>query len=207
MARISPTNTELLSHVRSLSLFAPWEFPNWSPRPINAFFDCLPSFRYLRHLTLRNVRIGSDISERLEVFSAFRYTLSSLTFQDFFLTWSTFIAMVDYFPGVGDLVIDNPTWETDHRQASPLSRPLRGRLSIQIWKGHPIFADRICELEVECDELLILGSSDYDPTTRHYQRIINTCGKSLKRLSLSPCACTLQYARDYMLRTSADTTP
>ena len=194
--RISATNTELFSHVRSLRFFAPWDVMNQDLLPVNDFFDYLPSFHHLQHLTLRNMRIGPDISERLDVFSAFQHTLSSLTFQYLVLTLSAFIAIVDYFPGLGDLVVDGPTWEIDNQQTPPLSRPLRGRLSINVHEDFPIFPDRLSGLEVEYDELFILGTSNPTPSIPHYQRIVDTCGKTLKRLRLGYCVCTLQYVRD-----------
>jgi len=118
------------------------------------------------------------------------HTLSSLTFHVVLITWPAFVSIVDYFPNVRDLKVTDPTWEADHQQAPPLSRPLRGRLSIQMYQDQVLsaFADRFSGLEVEYDEILILGNLP----TLHYQRIIDTCGKSLKRLRLGGCECTLQ---------------
>jgi len=196
---ISPTDIELLNHVRSLRYFTALRTPGWVSLPINEFLIYLPSFHHLQHLSLCSMRIKSDISQQLGVFSSFRHTLSSLTFHAVTLTWFAFIAIVDYFPDMRDLMVSHPIWEIHHRQPIPLSRPLRGKLSINMHKcrGLPIFSDRLPGLKVECDELFILGGLDPGPPTSHYQRVVDSCGKSLQRLRLGSCACTFQYIRDH----------
>ena len=199
---ISPANTELLNHVRSLLYFTTGRSPSWKSLSINDFFDYLPSFRCLQHLTLCGVHIKLDISEQLEVFSAFRHTLSTLTLSALFLTWRTFTTIVNYFPDMRDLTVLHIVWELHHRQAPPLSRPLRGRLSIDMHQdqGLPIFANRLSGLDVEYDELLFLGTLDPGPSTSLHQRIVDSCRKSLKRLRLSPRSCTFRYVQDHVMR-------
>jgi len=196
--RISPTDTILLEHVRSLRYFAAIRSPCCVPFPITDFFIYLPSFHHLQHLSLCSMRIKSEISEQLGAFSSFRHTLQSLTFHAATLTWFAFIKIVDYFPNVRDLVVSRPLWEIHDRQAIPLSRPLRGKLSIDLPKcrGLPAFSGRLSGLKVECDELVIIGGFNPGPPTSHYQHVVDTCGKSLKRLRLSSSACTLQSIRD-----------
>jgi len=108
---ISPTNTELLGHVRSLWYLAAWRVPGRKLPPINGF-NYLPSSRHLQHLALSAMRIKSNISEQLEVFSAFRHTHSSLSFHTSSFTRFTFVAIINYFPGVRDLRISQPIWES-----------------------------------------------------------------------------------------------
>ena len=91
---VSPANVGLLSHVRSL-WYCTRRAECWGSLSINDFIDYLPSFHRLQHLSLCEIRIEPDISDKLEVFSAFRHSLSSLTFQTLFLTWPAFIAIVD----------------------------------------------------------------------------------------------------------------
>jgi len=199
---ISPTNKELLFHVRSLWYLVLLRIPGWNTHPIDDFFNYLPSFHRLQRLSLCSTSIKSDIPKRLEVFSAFRQTLSSLTLHTLILTWSTFVAVADYFPHVRDLEVSRPIWGIDYEQAPPLSRPLRGRLSIDMSSSLAlqIFADRFSDLEVEYDELLILGNRISGPRpstcTRYHQRIIDTCGKSLRRLRLGLPACTFRCIQD-----------
>lgn len=199
--KISPTNTELLNHVRSLQYFTASRAGAWAFFTMNDFSVYLPSFQHLQHLTLCSMRI-KDISQQLEAFSSFRHTLSSLTLHALTLTWFAFIAIVDYFPNVRDLTVSHPLWEIYQRHPVPLSRALRGKLSIDIRKcrGLPIFSTRLSGLKVECDELFILGGLDSGPPTSHYQRVVDACAKSLKRLRLGPCACTLQYIQDHIER-------
>jgi len=197
---ISTTNKELLFHVRSLWYLVLLRIPGWDTHPIDDFFDYLPSFHRLQRLSLCSTSIKSDIPKRLEVFSAFRHTLSSLTLHTLILTWSTFVAVADYFPHVRDLEVSRPIWGIDYEQAPPLSRPLRGRLSIDMSSSFAlqIFTDRFSGLEVEYDELLILGNpnSRSRPSARNHQRIIDTCGKSLRRLRLGLDACAFRCIQD-----------
>lgn len=67
--RVSYPNAELFSHVRSLRYSVT---PGLDPLPISGFFDCLPLFRHLQHLSLRSTHIKSNISEQLDAFSVFR---------------------------------------------------------------------------------------------------------------------------------------
>ena len=179
---VSYANAELFSHVRSLRYFIRWSrmIPDCGPLPIGDLFDYLPLFRHLQHLSLCSTRIKSDISEQPEAFSVFRHTLSSLTFHTLILISPGLASTIDYFPNVRDLKVTDPIWEADHQQAPPLSRPLRGRLSIEMC-GYQVlstFADRFSGLpEVEYDELLILGNFHPTSSTSHYQRIIDTCGE------------------------------
>ncbi|KAF9645200.1 hypothetical protein BDM02DRAFT_3271888 [Thelephora ganbajun] len=182
---ISPTNAELLSHVRSFYYFT-WAPPppHWSFPPIDALLDYLPSFCQLQDLTLCDVRIKSDFSEQVKIFSAFQYTLSSLSLHEISLPWIAFVTLVDFFPYLRNLEIRDPSYVEDDRQSIPLSRPLRGGLSIDMFTEEALgtFSSRLSGMEVAYNELTI-----YEIPTRltpHcYQHIIDTCGESLKRLN------------------------
>lgn len=109
---VPSANAEVFSYVRSLRHFTRWSrtIPDWDPL-ISRFFDYPPLFRHLyRAHQMRHLQ--------LDVFSV--YTL--------ILTWPALVSIIDYmyFPNVTDLK------DVDHQQAPPLSRPLRGRLSIEI---------------------------------------------------------------------------
>ena len=187
-------NGELFSHVRSFRYFTRWNraVSDWDLLPISDLFNYLPLFRHLQHLSLCTMRIGSDISEQLEIFSVFRYTLSSLTFHNLIIAWPTFVSILDYFPNVRDLKITDPSWTYDRQQAPPLSRPLRGSLSVKLYEygALPTFAECFPGLEVEYDELLILDPIPF-PSASYYQRLIDTCRKSLKHLRTGVYDCTL----------------
>ena len=60
----------------------------------------------------------------------------------------------------------------------------------------PISPNQFPGPELEYDELLILGDFSPRPYAPLYQSIINACGKSLKRLTLSPRTCMLQCVRE-----------
>ena len=200
-------NGELFSHVRSFRYFTRWNrvVSDWNLLPISDLFNYLPLFRHLQHLSLCTMRIGSDISEQLEIFSVFRYTLSSLTFHNLIIAWPAFVSILDYFPNVRDLKITDPSWMYDRQQAPPLSRPLCGSLSVKLYEygALPTFAECFPGLEVEYDELLILDPIPF-PSASYYQRLIDTCRKSLKRLRTGVYDCTLRYFK-ITLWASADT--
>ena len=201
---VSPANKELLSNVRSLWYLTLLRIPSWNTPPIDDFFGYLSSFHRLQRLFLCSTSIKPGISKRLQVFSAFRHSLSSLILHTLILTWSSFVALVDYFPYVRDLEVSHPIWGIDYEQAPPLSRPLRGRLSINVCQhlALKIFTDRFSGLEVEYDELLILGEDGARSSARHYQRVIDTCGNSLKRLRLGLPACTFRYIQIFVVSVS-----
>lgn len=201
---ISPANKELPSHVRWLCYSIGSRIPRGNTRLIDESFDFFPSFHRLRCLFLHSTYIKSDISKRLKVFSTFRHTLSSLLLHNLTLLWSAFIVIVDYFPHVRNLEVSQPRWGIDYEQTPPLSRPLRGRLSIDMSESLALrsFADRFSGLEVEYDELSIVGERKPRLSTQHYQRIIDTCGKSLKRLRLGPFTCAFRCTQDLTLSIS-----
>lgn len=191
---ISPANTELLRHVRSLHYFArDNRVLRWFPPRIDALIDYMPLFCHLQSLTLCDMRVKSDFSEKIEIFSAFQHTLSSLSLQNTSLPWITFVALIDYFPALGTLEILDPFFHEDDQQQTPLSRPLHGDLVIAGFtkQALTILSDRLCGIQVVYDELAI----HEDPISRsapgHYQHLIDVCGKDLKRLKLSPCECTI----------------
>jgi len=185
---ISPSNTELLGHVRSLHYFAWIAQPlHWTLPRIDAFIDYMPSFLQLQSLTLCGVRVKSDFSEQVEMFSAFQHTLSSLSLHDISLPWASFTAVINYFPNIKNLDIQDPFFSEGDQQQTP-SRPLLGRLSIALFTGEAIrtFSNWLSGTQVAYNELVI----DAGVIPRlSYQLIIDACGKSLKRLefgSLGP---------------------
>lgn len=182
--RISPANTGLLSHVRSLTYILTDAQPVlWTPY---ALIDYLPSFCQLQSLTLCNMRIDSDFSKQVEI-SPFRHTLSSLQLSKVSLPWIAFATLVDSFPSLRNLDIYAPCYDEDNRRPTTLSRPLRGKIAVDMSMEEALvaFSDRLPGMRVEYDELTLYGSY-FRSTPRCYQRIVNTCGKSLQRLNLHP---------------------
>jgi hypothetical protein len=103
---ISPADTRLLRHVRSLDYFelvpaSSWAVPHQTSAPRNGINrrvyvlqDYFPSFSQLQMVVFRNMDVDLTIPGHLKMFSAFKYTLSSLSFIRGSITWSTFVGLI-----------------------------------------------------------------------------------------------------------------
>ena len=181
---ISPTNLELLHHVRSLTYTlgttARVRFPGYR---IDSLGDYLPSFRNLETLVLASTDLPSGVSQQIENFSAFRHTLSSLSLWSCYVSSGAVITLVNYFPNLIDLQLRAPMHRVDYKPSPPLLRPLRGRLCVQKFKIYDLpVLDRLSDLPPELDELIIGGTPTQTPVS--YDHIIATYAGSAERLRL-----------------------
>jgi len=204
--KISPSNVDLLQHIRSLFLSGsePLGLPALSKydSDIDDLYTYFPSFRRLHTIDLCEMHISSDIPGRIEMFSACQQSLSSLIFAAVSLPWYSLIALIDYFPNLRYLELGSMSFEDTNRKTPPLSRPLRGRLSLYLSEEEHLAALSrwFAELEVEYEELMIdVGYV----SGAHSQRVITACGKTLKHLKFGLREYLLSWA---MLWTSADLT-
>jgi len=181
--RISPVNLELLHHVRSLTFTidpTAWlRFPGYR---IDSLGDYLPSFHNLESLVLSSMDLQSDISQQVGNFAAFRLTLSSLSLSGCYLSPSVLVIIVNCFPNLIDLQLRAPMRAEDHEPVPPLSRPLRGRLSVLAFRNHDLpVLNQLSDLPPELDELVIGGGAQ---VTTGYGHIVATYAGSVKRLRL-----------------------
>ena len=178
----SPTSAELLQHVRTLS----WHhFLQLSHR------DYFGSLHRLERLAFRDfVRVESNITN---IFSAFHTTLSSLSLSHVSLTWVAFIKVVDYFPNLRDLHLDQSLFVGDPRAVPPLSRPPQGKLHLSLLSPDvtSMLSNGLPASELRYDELEIIDVLDYTPS--RIQPIVSACGKTLTRLALNLFSCKFQY--------------
>ena len=170
---ISPSNTALLRHVRS------FEYSHSYTPPVvrleesllrqracdpcfalNTFRDYLPAFLQLQSLTLYNAVIEPTVSDHLELFANFQHSLSSLSFGRVSITWSSFVAILGYFPHLSNLTISEPSFQMDNRPVPQLPRVLHGRLLVSLVgrrvEGERPFFDRFPGLKQEYEELEFL---------------------------------------------------
>ena len=199
--KISPANTGLLRHVRSFTYF-PELFHHDYPRPgICALRDYLPSLCQLRALTFSDLHIEPTISENLEIFTAFRQTLSSLSFNQVRITWSAFVALIGYFPNLRKLDVQMSWFMVDDSPVPQLSHVLRGTLLVSNYRfiDTEPFIDRLHTLKPEFDELVIIW--DYD------HRLAAAVGPSLKYLSVDSCRGTFPQNSRLLLDQGTDSTP
>ncbi|KAF9790934.1 hypothetical protein BJ322DRAFT_1104579 [Thelephora terrestris] len=175
----SPREAELFDHTRSLHYYG----YHSDGRDINP--RQLPPFRQLQTPTLS----GSNIRyfQHVNPFSAFQNTLSSLRLSCVRFSWPSCFAVVGYFPNLSNLEISSPLRGDNNREPIIPSRPLRGRLIINEFPlAHlSIFLDQLSNMQVAYDELEISREPVFwSFDSRLYQRLINTCEKSLLTLTL-----------------------
>ncbi|KAF9647254.1 hypothetical protein BDM02DRAFT_3117393 [Thelephora ganbajun] len=174
---ISPTNTGLLRHVRSLTYHSTGGDQATDSRyGVYALRDYLPSFFQLQQLILRLAVIKPTAYEHLEWFSAFQHTLSSLYLGRVSITWSAFVALVGYFPNLRDLSIFRTSFQVDDRPVPPLPHALRGKLSIISRGVMECPVDRLVGLKMEYEEFWMRG--------RYETRVIAAVERTLKHLKI-----------------------
>lgn len=194
LSNISPTNTELLRHVRELTYVIRGRWGSWHPpcRIGDELGDYLPSFHQLRRLIFRFVDIEPIIPDHTNLFFAFQHILLSLSLVQVSITWNGFVTLLGYFPSLQNLEICEVSFDVDTRPAPHLSRALRGRLFVrcgQGWDPEP-FIDRFAGLKLEYEELVIMG--DYD------QRLVAAVEGGLKRLRITRYNCTFSHHTHYL---------
>jgi len=131
LANIPSTNEVLLQHVRSLTYVIDdieWSFSAglkcansgeiYHP---DIFQDYLPSFNQLRHLRLSSIRFTS---QQVNIFSAFRHTLSRLTLDHCIVTVSALVTIINYISSLDRLDIYSVVSPEDNDEPTPLSRPV-----------------------------------------------------------------------------------
>jgi len=182
---ISPTNTELLRHVRELVYVdrARRGLPHPPCRIGDDLQDYLPSFLQLQSLTFGLVDIQPVISDNVKLFFAFQYSLSSLFLFQVSATWNGFVTLLAYFPNIRSLDVNGVLFEVDDSPAPQIPHALRGRLFIRCARERDPKAliDRFAGLRLEYEKLVIIG--DYD------QRLVAAVEENLKYLRIARCIC------------------
>ena len=121
--RISPANHQLLQHIQALSYISNTQsWRNGEPPKylINVLQDYLPSLHQLQHLSLFSMQIPSDISFKLEMFSAFQSTLSRLSLKQCDVTISALVTLINYFPNLDHLDLSSLRHGTGGEPTPPL---------------------------------------------------------------------------------------
>ena len=183
---IPPANNELLRHARSLYYIT--NAASWSDRQakhrIDVLRDYLPSFHHLQHLSLSSMHIPSDISQQIEIFSAFRHTLSRLGFNCCTVTISAIVALINFFPNLHRLDLRYILEEADGEPASPLCRLLIRKLHISSFHDRGLgILDQLSELGLVFKELTVIEWSA-KTALRILSRIVDSMGVNVKRLRL-----------------------
>ena len=185
---ITPANTEVLRHVRSLSYIttaAPGSCHREPEHRVDVLRDYLPSFHRLQHLSLSSMHIpSSDISQQIEIFSAFRHSLSRLSLQYCTVTINALVALINFFPGLDRLDLCYITHEADGESAPPLCRSLIQKLHIpQFHEDSLDILDQLSELGLVFEELIV-GRWSSKIGLHVLSHIVNSLGVNIKRFRL-----------------------
>jgi len=160
---ISPANDELLQHVRSLSYYTStiaWQGGRRPIHRIDVLQDYLPSFHRLQHLSLSFLNIPSNISRQVEMFSAFRHTLSRLSITHCNITTSALVTLINCFSNLDRLDLKYLLHEVDCEPPSSLSRPPIRELYISEFHMNDLgILNQLSELGPVFDELIVHGRS------------------------------------------------
>jgi len=195
---ISPANEELLQHVRSLYYVSDnvmWYNRKQPAHRIDVLQDYFPSFHRLQNLTLSSMYISSDISQRIEIFSAFRYALSSLSLKHCNITISALVTLINFFSNLNRLNLSRLLHEMDGEPPSSLSRPLIRELYISDPKKDDLgILNQLSELGPVFDKLIIGTWSLSSP--RDFSLIADSLGVNARCIRLfrcHECVCAHEY--------------
>lgn len=190
---ISPTNTEILRHVRWLVFSAPWFDPISPDNNIDVPREYLPSLPQLRALSFYGVDIEHIIPEHLDSFSPFQHTLSSLSLSSLSFTWNAFVTFIGYFPNLVGLRVIRLSFKLDSHPAPRLARALRGRLYVDLLDADAdIFTDQFSRLSLKYEEISIPW--EFGP------RLLTAVQDNLKYLNLFRCIPNLDLSHCPQLR-------
>ena len=178
---IPPANDDLLQHVRSLSLMFTTRPIDLRPvRHVDVLQDYFPFLHQLRHLSLSSAHLLSDIPQRVDLFSAFRHTLSQLSLGRCEVATSALGALIDYFPNLNRLNLSRITRGLDDEPVSPVSRPLVERLYTSGLYGTMGFLDQLSGLGLVFEEIVL----DERASAHLVERVADAVGMSVKHLRL-----------------------
>jgi hypothetical protein len=174
LKNISPTNSELLGHVRSLSYTADLTRLRVG-RLDSVLRDYLPSFCQLRHLKLSTISL---LPQQIEVFSAFRHTLEHISLSHGVVTIGGLITLINYIPNLTELELDTFGYHSGGFGPLPLlSRPLE-RLSVTGSTTYNLdLFDRLSGLGFSADEVEVSKA-------KSAKRVTDAFGVRAKRLRL-----------------------
>ena len=124
---ISPTNLELLRHVRQLSYSG---YPKGALEPVHrALRDYLPSLTQLRDFNFFYSHILSP-PQQIALFSAFQHTLSISRLESCHVTTNGFVTLINHFPNLSYLRIQTINHIREDEPATPLSRTIFKKLFV-----------------------------------------------------------------------------
>jgi len=129
------------------------------------------------------MHIPSDISQRIEIFSAFRHTLSSFSITRCNITISALVTLINYFSNLNRLDLNLLLHEVDGEPPSSLSRPLIRYLHISDPRKDDLgILNQLSELGLVVNKLFIGTWSPSPP--RAFSLIADSLGINAKCIRL-----------------------
>lgn len=191
---ISPTNVKLLQHVRSLSCLID-SSPCRRTGRIYFLRNFLPSLPRLGHLLLSSGRLESVTQIGAPL--AFQHTLKHLSLYRCQVTISALVTIINYFPNLDRLDLNNLSHEVDRQPVPSLSRtPPKLFVTERNPRDEFGILDQFVGLQPQCDEVSIELDARLAPLLT--QRVIDGVGASVKCLKLKTCSeCMCNVAKFY----------
>ena len=183
--KISPANVELLGYVRMLSYINQGGGTLIGPAHY-ALREYFPSFRQLRRLILDFSHTWS-LPQGLEIFSAFRHTLSIIGLVNCVTTESTFIALLNYFPNLMQLAFFQCECCREDKLLPPLSRLAFKKLIFTSSDDvGPDFIDELSKLGLHFEEVVLSEQAAYGSAWwKSSKRVISVFGEKARRVRLA----------------------
>lgn len=184
--KISPTNTELLGYVRTLTYvgYSLYSGTGEIEQPRIPLHDYFPSFRQLRSFNLSSIRVPL-YSEKIELFSAFKYTLSTISLSGCCTTKNAFVTLINHFPNLAYLNLRDLDYHKEDEPATPLSRSLFKRLHVTEWSADSLdLLDELAKLGLHFEEVVLPSTFPRSTWTAFARRVVGAFGPSTKRLRL-----------------------
>lgn len=178
---ISPTNVEVLQHVRSLT-YQIAEPLDSAHEPVDPLRDYYPSFRQLESLGLYSGRLPS--LTQIGTSPAFQHTVLHLSLQGCSVTARGLVTLVNYLHNLAHLELIGLCHRVDGQPAPPFSRPLQKLSVTEFYTNDSLdLIDQLVGLHPRCDEVTtdMFQWSSYPSLA---QRVIGSVGASVKRLNL-----------------------
>ena len=164
----SRSKAYLLGYVLSLSRCRGPTYGRWGrmediPEDSVQYFSAL---RNLRSLSFFDTAFKHINEERFRpCFSAFRETLTHLSFVSLATSFGAFVTFVNHFPNITSLELSLSVVRPDDGPVPPLSRPLRGKLHVHKTITNCVeFFNRFAMLDPEYEELVIDSSIVFSRT-------------------------------------------
>jgi len=177
--KISPTNVQVLQHVRSLTCYIA-DSPGSPHQPVDLLRDYSPSFRQLERLAFQSGYLPSLGQIETLIYPAFQHTVSHLCLECCSFKASALVTLVNCFPNLAHLDLVSVFHSVDTQSTPPFSRPLQ-TLSVADLTDL-VLIDQLMEPLPQCDEVNVnMYWASCSPLA---QRVINGVGASVKHLNL-----------------------